>query len=146
MIETAILSGLVAGAFMAAICELAYRLKIFTSSLVVIDALFIRNFFGKKMRKPAQIAAGSVVHLVTSSAFGGFYGVMAAVLKFNPLSPGLLSAYVGLLWISMLVTALPVAGQGFFGKKLGSGAWFEQLILHVCFGLIFWGTFSALSG
>ena len=38
----------------------------------------------------------------------------------------------------MLLTALPVAGQGFFGKKLHRYAWIEQLFLHIVFGLSFW--------
>jgi hypothetical protein len=40
-------------------------------------------------------------------------------------------------WLAMLVTALPMAGQGFMGKKIHRYVWFEQLILHIVFGFSF---------
>jgi hypothetical protein len=46
--------------------------------------------------------------------------------------------YVFILWIAMLLVALPIAGQGIMGKKISKTVWAEQLILHVIFGLGFW--------
>ena len=39
---------------------------------------------------------------------------------------------------AMLAVALPVAGQGFMGKKIRSSVWLEQLVLHVIFGFSLW--------
>ena len=50
-----------------------------------------------------------------------------------------ISIYVALLYLSMLFIALPVAGEGLFGRKSGPLAWFEQLILHVVFALLYYG-------
>jgi len=44
----------------------------------------------------------------------------------------------------MLGIALPIAGQGFLGRKIGPASWLEQAALHAIFGLVFWwslGTF-----
>jgi len=38
----------------------------------------------------------------------------------------------------MLLTALPIAGQGLMGQKAGRRVWFEQLLVHVLFGMGFW--------
>jgi hypothetical protein len=38
----------------------------------------------------------------------------------------------------MLFVALPIAGQGSFGKKVGNSVWLEQLFLHAVFGVAFW--------
>jgi hypothetical protein len=51
----------------------------------------------------------------------------------------LIAFYVFLLWLSMLFVALPIAGQGFLGIKLGPVTWIEQMVLHVVFGIGLWG-------
>jgi hypothetical protein len=47
------------------------------------------------------------------------------------------TVYVFILWLAMLAVALPIAGQGFMGKKIRSSVWLEQLVLHVIFGFSF---------
>jgi hypothetical protein len=53
--------------------------------------------------------------------------VVTYILKLDPHSKLILWSYVTVLWISMLFVALPVAGQGFLGKKGGKFAWVESL-------------------
>jgi len=55
-----------------------------------------------------------------------------------------ISVYVALLWLSMLFIALPVAGEGFFGRKSSSLAWLEQLILYLVFSLLYFGCLRVL--
>ena len=44
----------------------------------------------------------------------------------------------------MLAIALPVAGQGFSGRRIRSAVWLEQLVLHVIFGIVFWLALSVI--
>jgi hypothetical protein len=39
----------------------------------------------------------------------------------------------------MLFMALPIAGEGFLGRKSGPFIWLEQLILHVVFAILYYG-------
>lgn len=49
-----------------------------------------------------------------------------------------------MLWLSMLFVALPIAGQGLLGRKLGSLIWLEQIVLHIIFGIGLWRTLYLL--
>jgi hypothetical protein len=133
-----ILAGLVGGILMAAVSEVFYRSGTFKSSILIIDGSFVTRF----MKKPADATNpylfGIPVHLLTSTAFGGMYMIEAHIFKWNPLSVWILCSYVGFLWISMLFVALPVAGQGFLGRKGSRFAWAEQLLLHIVFGIGLW--------
>ncbi|MDY6987074.1 MAG: hypothetical protein SWQ30_03360 [Thermodesulfobacteriota bacterium] len=85
---------------------------------------------------------GVPVHLLTSTTFGAVYMIGAYILKWNPRSLWIFSAYVAVLWISMLFVALPVAGQGLLGRKGSPFAWAEQLLLHIVFGFGLWLTLT----
>ncbi len=141
---TAAFCGFIAGIAMAAISEIGYRLGLFRSSLVRVDALFVVRMAGRSMSPAGQAGVGWLVHVVTSSVFGAVYWLVCRAIGWNVLSPALFIVYVFFLYISMLVAALPIAGQGLFGRRLGSKTWLEQLIIHVIFGLVFWPTFIAL--
>jgi hypothetical protein len=65
-------------------------------------------------------------------------------MKLELVNGWLIALYVFMLWISMLFVALPIAGQGFLGRRLGLLTWLEQLVLHVIFGIGLWGTLYLL--
>ena len=67
-----------------------------------------------------------------------------ALLQLRLLSGWLIALYMVLLWLSMLFVALPVAGHGFLGRRLGTAAWIEQLLLHMVFGMGLWFTLKGL--
>ena len=94
------------------------------------------------MNRPMSSAAiyvlGIVVHLVTSAVFGIIYVILAKLFGFDTRLILAIVIYVCLLWIAMLLVALPVAGQGTMGKNISGIIWAEQLVLHVIFGLSFW--------
>ncbi len=75
-------------------------------------------------------AVGIILHLVTSIIFGIVYVVIARIAGFDPLWAVAIAVYVFVLWLAMLVVALPVAGQGFMGNRIRSSVWLEQLALH----------------
>jgi hypothetical protein len=131
-----IFAGLVAGFVMGLCSEIGYRLKIFKSSLAYIDGSFVARVTGNRLNRGQIYVIGSVLHLVTSSVFGGVFGGAMFLLGIRP-SLLLLGFYVFLLWVAMLFSALPMAGQGLMGRKLGRFSWLEQLLLHIIYGVVF---------
>lgn len=132
-----VFAGFLAGIIMGLASEILYRLKIFKSSLLLVDGMFFIRSLRIKPSDAALYAAGIPIHLITSSVFGGIYIIISAILKINALSPYAISFYFFIMWLSMLFIALPVAGQGIFGNRLHRSTWLEQLILHIIFGLAY---------
>jgi len=127
------LAGAVSGVVMALVSHVCFKLKVFKSSLILIDGSFFFRTLKLTGTPPLIQGTGIIIHLVTSGVFGIIYVVASQVLGFNTLSFSLISFYVLFLWLSMLFIALPVAGEGMLGKKSGAFSWFEQLILHILF-------------
>jgi len=144
MIIQGVFAGFLAGIIMGLTSEILYRLKIFKSSLLLVDGMFFIRSLRIKPSDAALYAAGIPIHLLTSSVFGGVYIIISAILKFDAYSPYPVSFYFFIMWLSMLFIALPVAGQGIFGKKLNRSTWMEQLILHMIFGLAYFKALQIL--
>lgn len=139
-----ILSGLAAGILMGLISHAGFKAGIFKSSLFLIDGSFVQHILRLHPNIKQAVILGIPVHLVTSLSFGIGYVVPVTILKLELLNIWLIAIYIILLWISMLVLALPTAGQGLFGKKLGPLTWLEQMALHIIFGIGLWGTLYVL--
>jgi uncharacterized membrane protein YagU involved in acid resistance len=137
-IAEGILAGLIAGVIMGLISQIGYWTGILKSHLVIIDGKFALEKIRTASSKPAVYAAGILIHLVTSMVFGVVYEVIAKLIGFEIRNYWAITLYVFLLWLAMLVVALPLAGQGFLGKKIHGYVWLEQLILHIVFGFSFW--------
>jgi len=136
------ISGAISGVVMGLLSHLLFRLRIFKSSLIVVDGSFF--FRTLKLQGSSQliILSGLLIHLVTSGVFGTIYLLVPSLLKLSIAtitSFFVISLYIAFLYLSMLFIALPVAGEGFFGKKSGPFVWLEQLILHVVFALLYYG-------
>ena len=131
-----VIAGLIAGFAMGLCSEIGFRLNLFRSSLAWIDGSFVARITGRAMSRAQTYIVGAIMHLVTSGVFGGVFGTAMALLG---LRPGLLILcfYVFLLWLAMLFSALPIAGQGLAGRKLGPHTWLEQVVLHIIFGVVF---------
>ena len=131
-------AGAVSGVVMAFISHAFFRLKVFKSSLILIDG----SFFLRTLRLPDNpsltYGAGIIIHLVTSGVFGTVYVTAAYVLGFDVLSFPLVCLYVLLLLFSMLFIALPVAGEGMLGRKSDTFGWLQQLILHIVFCVLYY--------
>jgi hypothetical protein len=138
LVSQGILSGLFGGILMGAASEAFYRFGIFNSSIFIIDGSFVTRFIKRRADKINTYFFGIPIHLMTSTAFGVIYMGGTHILKLDSHSTWMLWTYVTVLWISMLFVALPVAGQGFLGKKGGRFAWVEQLILHIVYGIGLW--------
>jgi len=139
-----LMSGLAAGILMGLISHAGFKAGIFRSSLLIIDGSFaLRNLRLQDDEKRSALL-GIPVHLVTSISFGLSYALLVWVLNIEPTSVRVVTGYVFMLWLSMLFIALPIAGHSPFGRKLGRTAWFEQLILHMIFGLVLWYTLHLL--
>ena len=135
-----IVAGLAAGMLMGLISHAGLRSGIFRSSLFIIDGTFVQNILRLERDEHKAVLIGIPVHLLTSISFGIGYIVFISLLKQDMLNGWLISFYTFMLWLSMLFVALPVAGQGVLGKKLGSLTWLEQMVLHIIFGIGLWGT------
>ena len=131
-----VFAGFVAGFVMGLCSEIGYRLNIFRSSLAYIDGSFLATVTKGQLSRGQIYVIGSVMHLATSGVFGGVFSTATAVLGIRP-SLLLLGFYVFLLWLAMLFSALPMAGQGLMGRKLGRFTWLEQLVLHIIYGVVF---------
>jgi hypothetical protein len=134
-------SGAFSGFLMGLLSHLLFQRKIFKSSLIMVDGSFLFKTLKFQGGSSLLLAAGLCVHLLTSGVFGALYILAADLLGLDGTtitSLGWISLYVALLWLSMLFIALPVAGEGIFGRKSGPLSWFEQLILHVVFLIIYY--------
>jgi hypothetical protein len=134
-----VVSGLAAGILMGLISHAGFKTGIFKSSILIIDGMFVQQKGGFKYNEQQAILFGVPVHLFTSVSFGVAYAVLISTIKLELLNRWLIALYTVLLWLSMLFIALPTAGRGFLGKRLGSFTWLEQLVLHVIFGIGLWG-------
>ena len=135
---TGIIGGIIAGVFMGIASQLGYWLGLVKSHLVIIDGAYILRMLKRDGGMAATYAVGIVMHLVTSIIFGIVYVIIARAAGFDPLLPLAIAVYALVLWLAMLALALPVAGQGFMGKKIRQSVWLEQLVLHIIFGVGFW--------
>lgn len=134
-------AGVASGIVMAFFSDVAYRLGLFRSSLIVVDGSYALRMMGRPggERSTASLyALGILIHLVTSGVFGAVYPLLTGLFHASPRSGLLFAAYVLLLWLAMLLSALPIAGLGIFGRKAGKFTWLEQLLLHTVFGLVYW--------
>lgn len=138
------LAGVIAGVVMAVLSDLAYRCRVFKSSLVIIDGYFLVNTIKAQPSPLLLYSAGIPIHLVTSGIFGAIYAGGTDLLGLPSQSFFLVAIYFLLLWLSMLFIALPTAGQGMLGRKAGRATWLEQLVLHIIFGAAYIQVLSAL--
>lgn len=129
-----IMAGIAAAIFMGSASEIAYRMGLFKSSLLLVDGSFFLRFTRKEPGK-GNYLAGIPIHLFTGAVFGAIYVAVTDFFGLNPFLPGLVALYFFLLWLSMLFIALPIAGQGMLGQKASRRTWLEQLFLHVIFGV-----------
>jgi hypothetical protein len=129
---------------MGLVSEACYRLKVFGSSLLLVDGSFFARSLGLRPSKVVAYGAGALIHLVTSGFFGAVYLLFTAMLGLNPLQLAPVIMYFTVLWLAMLLVALPVAGQGFLGRSAGAYTWLEQLALHIVFGACYFVILKAL--
>jgi hypothetical protein len=134
-----VVSGLTAGILMGLISHAGFKAGIFKSSILIIDGMFAQQRAGLKYNEQEAILFGITVHLFTSVSFGLAYAVLISILKLELVNVLLIALYVFMLWLSMLFVALPIAGQGFLGRRLGPVTWLEQLALHIVYGIGLWG-------
>ncbi len=136
------LCGAASGVIMGLLSHVLFLLKVFKSSLIIVDGSFFFRTLKINSGSQSVFTAGLLMHLITSGVFGAIYILATSFLKLEAMTVGsffLISLYIGLLYFSMLIIALPVAGEGFLGKKSGPFTWFEQLILHIVFALLYYG-------
>ena len=141
---TGAVAGVLAGAIMGILSQLGYRAGYVKSHLIAIDGAFVLRTLRRGTGPRAVYVAGVLTHLVTSAVFGAAYLGIASVAGVNPRQALPVALYTSALWLAMLVVALPVAGQGFLGRRLRSPVWLEQLVLHVIFGTGLWWAIGAL--
>jgi len=134
-----LVSGLAAGILMGLISHAGFKAGIFKSSIFIIDGMFVLQRSGLKYNGNKAALFGIPVHLFTSASFGLAYAVIVSILKVKPINGWLIALYVLMLWVSMLFVALPIAGQGSLGRRLGPVTWLEQLALHIVYGIGLWG-------
>ena len=139
-----LVAGVIAGVIMGCISQIGYWLGILKSHLIVIDGKFALRKIKMDTTTKAIYSIGIFIHLITSIIFGIIYVLIAELVGFELRSIWPVAVYVLVLWIAMLFSALPIAGQGFWGSKVSRYAWLEQLVLHIFFGFSFWWALGIL--
>ena len=139
-----LVAGLIAGIVMGIVTEIGYRLGLLKANLIIIDGSFALRLLKREPRGANGYLLSSVIHLTTSAAFGLVYVAIARLLDFDTRMTVALVPYVAFLWLAMLFTALPIAGQGVMGNRIRRLVWVEQLVLHVVYGLGFWWALGLL--
>lgn len=143
-IAEGLIAGVIAGSFMGAASWGGHRLGWFKSNLISIDGQFATRLLRLKSTPLRTYALGIPIHLVTSAIFGIVYAGIVRVLDVRAGSVLVILPYVVVLWMGMLFTALPVAGAGLLGRKVGPNVWAEQLLIHAVFGAVFWWALTGL--
>jgi len=133
-----VFAAIIAGVFMALAAEAGYRLGTVRGNLLKIDGEFALRQIGMESTTGLIYIMGIIIHLTTSAAFGVVLYGITEVIDVGANSLKLIAPYVFVLWLAMLLTALPVAGQGFLGKRLANTVWIEQFFLHCIFGISLW--------
>lgn len=133
-----LIAGIVAGSLMGATSWTGHRLGWFKSNLFSIDGQFATRMLRLKSTPLSVYSLGVPIHLATSAIFGIIYAGIVHLLDVSAESALVILPYVFVLWLGMLFTALPVAGAGLLGRKVGRHVWAEQLVIHAVFGVTFW--------
>ena len=139
-----LLAGILAAIGMIVVSEAGYRFGIIKSHLVLVDGSFAEKLLKITPTMMLIYCFGIIIHLCTGAVFGIVYTGLAYYLKFDTHLLLAFLLYVLFLWLAMLFVALPIAGQGFSGNRLGKYTWFEQFILHCIYGLVFWWSLYVL--
>ena len=140
-----VVAGVLAGIFMGIASEIGYRFNVVKSHLIVIDGAFALRLLQREDNRFATYVLGIFIHLITSVIFGVIYVIIARLLDFDTRLVAAIVPYVVFLWLAMLLAALPIAGQGIMGRKIGRTVIAEQLVLHIIFGIGFWWALGLLS-
>jgi len=91
-------------------------------------------------------AMGWIAHFVIGSVvWGGLFAVLAPSLPGGSLWLKGIVFGIG-AWLLMMVAVMPMAGAGLFGMGLGMAAPVMTLMLHVIYGAVLGGVYSALHG
>jgi hypothetical protein len=133
-----LLAGLAGGILMGLVAEIGYLCRWFQMSLFIVDGEFALKILRAKSHRALVYALGIPIHLVTGTVFGLGYGLLCHYLPIDPRDILVVAIYTFFLWIGMLCCALPIAGQGWMGQKAGNRVWFEQLLVHLAFGIGLW--------
>lgn len=137
-------AGIIAGVFMGVVSEIGNRLGLIKSHLVIIDGEYGLKMLKRDFSKSMIYAVGTTVHLITSLVFGITYTTIAHFANFDYRHMLWMPLYIVLLWLAMLFTALPIAGQGIAGRNIRKHVWAEQAVLHIVYGLGFWWALGLL--
>lgn len=132
------MAGTLAGISMGLVSEIGYRLGLIKSNLIVIDGQYGLTMLKLPYSKSMVYALGTVIHLITSIVFGVIYTTIAHFVGFGYQHLVVLPVYIVALWLAMLFTALPIAGQGIAGRNIRKYVWAEQAVLHIIFGIGLW--------
>ncbi len=138
-------AGLVGGILMGLVAETGYRSGLFRMSLFLVDGEFALKLLGLKHSRSLAYLLGLPIHLMTGTMFGLAYGLLCRFIPLNPHDPVTVTIYTFFLWISMLFCALPIAGQGWMGRKAGNRVWFEQFFVHIAFGVGLWWVLGSIA-
>jgi uncharacterized membrane protein YagU involved in acid resistance len=96
------------------------------------------------MGLPANPVVGWVLHFMIGTVLWGIgFALLYKVLPSGgPVSKGIVFGV--LAWLLMMLIAMPMAGAGLFGMKMGMMAPVMTLVLHLIWGAVLGATYSGL--
>ncbi len=139
MTGTNIVKGMVAGFVATVVLSALMLMKSMMGLMPELDVISMLT----KMMGASSSTAGWVAHFMIGTVVWG--GLFAAL---DPKLPGGSHLVKGIVfsvgaWVLMMVAVMPMAGAGLFGMKLGMMAPVMTLVLHVIFGAVLGGVYSA---
>ncbi|SOC31039.1 DUF6789 family protein [Thalassospira xiamenensis] len=113
--------------------------------MLTLNVISMLSYMAQQMLGLGEMWFGWLMHfLIGTVLWGGLYA-----LSFNKLptsSPvGKAVVFAVGAWLLMMIMAMPMAGAGLFGLKLGMMAPIMTLVLHIIWGLVLGSIFSVLS-
>ena len=107
----------------------------------VMPALDVAAMIAMMMGAP--IIVGWLAHfMIGTVAWGGGFAILYDAI------PGGSAVLKGVVfgvaaWLGMMIVVMPMAGAGFFGMNFGMMAPVMTLVLHIIFGAVLGGVYSA---
>ena len=130
-----VLSALAAGFAGTLVMSLMMIIKKVTGVMPDIDPLAMATQMAhQKIGLPDAVWVGWVLHFLIGSVFYAVpFAFVRDLLPGHSVVKGV--SYGVILWLGMMLIAMPMAGQGLFGLALGPPAPVMTLVLHLAYGV-----------
>jgi uncharacterized membrane protein YagU involved in acid resistance len=136
---------MIAGFAATVVLSLLMIMKGATGLMPQLDVITMLSGMAQSMVGMGGAGSGWLIHFLIGTVLWGF--LFALLYDRLPGSQAIAKgmSFGVLAWVLMMILAMPMAGAGLFGVKLGMMAPVMTLILHLIWGAVLGFVFSGLS-